>query len=80
MWRLVLFDIPEKRKTAREALRATLRKLGFGEFQKSVFIYPYECQNELDYIIEFFKIRPYVRTITAIIMDNELHLKNKFDL
>ena len=80
MWRLVLFDIPEKRKTAREALRVTLRKLGFGEFQKSVFIYPYECQNELDYIIEFFKIRPYVRTITAITMDNELHLKEKFDL
>ncbi|MEK7078269.1 MAG: hypothetical protein AAB911_01740 [Patescibacteria group bacterium] len=77
-WRVALFDIPEKRKPAREALRATLKKLGFYEFQKSVFIYPYPCANELDYVIEFFRIRPYVRTMLVTSMDNELHLKQIF--
>jgi hypothetical protein len=79
-WRMVLFDIPEKHKKAREALRETLRKLGFYEYQKSVLIYPYECKKEIDFVIEYFDIRPYVRTITANELDNEIHLRKIFDL
>ncbi len=77
-WRVVLFDIPEKNKPAREALRKTLKRLGFYEFQKSVFTYPYPCENELDYVIEFFRIRPYVRTMLATSVDNKLHLEQIF--
>ena len=36
-WRIVIFDIPEKFKKAREALRRKLKDLGFLELQKSVF-------------------------------------------
>ena len=79
-WRLVLFDIPEKRKPAREALRGALKRLGFYEFQKSVFINPFDCQDEFDYIVEFFKVRPYVRLVTAISFDNELHLREIYHL
>lgn len=79
-WRLVLFDIPEKKKQARNILRETLKKIGFLEFQKSIFVYPYSCQDEIDYIIEYYEIRPYVRTITAIELDNELHLKKMFNI
>jgi CRISPR-associated endonuclease Cas2 len=79
-WRMVLFDIPEKHKKAREAFREALKDLEFHEFQKSVFIHPYECQNELDYIIELFQLRPYVRTVTATKLDNELHIKKVFEL
>lgn len=79
-WRLVLFDIPERRRVARDALRDTLKRLGFCEYQKSAFIYPYPCQNEMDYVIEFFRIKPYVRLITAHQLDNEIHLKEIFKL
>lgn len=79
-WRIVLFDIPEKRKEARNAFRETLRRIGFYEFQKSVFVCPYECKDELDYIIEFFNIRSNVRLGLATWLDNELHLKEKFDI
>ncbi len=79
-WRLVLFDIPERRREARDALRGSLRRLGFYEYQKSAFIHPYPCQDEMDYVIEFFRIRPYVRLITAHQLDNELHLKKIFEL
>lgn len=79
-WRMVLFDIPERRRDARDALRSTLRRLGFYEYQKSVFIYPHHCQDEMDYVIEFFRVRPYVRLIIVHQMDNELHLKKIFEL
>jgi len=79
-WRVVLFDIPENRKKIRETLRFHLKKLGFYEFQKSVFIHPYDCQDEIDYIIEFYDIRKFVRFIIADFVDNELHLKEYFEL
>ncbi|MBI2052106.1 MAG: hypothetical protein HYT38_00300 [Candidatus Sungbacteria bacterium] len=79
-WRMVLFDIPEKYKPIREVLRETLKRLGFYEYQKSVLAYPYPCQDEIDYIIEYFNMRPYVRIITVSALDNELHLKKLFEL
>ncbi len=79
-WRVVLFDIPENRKKTREALRFHLKKLGFYEFQKSVFVHPYDCKDEIDYLIEFYDIRRFVRFIIADSIDNELHLKEYFDL
>lgn len=79
-WRVVLFDIPEKIKKTREAIRIHLKNLGFYEFQKSVFVHPYDCQDEIDYLIEFYDIRRFVRFIIADSIDNELHLKKHFDL
>ena len=53
-WRLLIFDIPETRKVAREALRGKLKELGFFPFQKSVWIYPYNCVAEVELLKDFF--------------------------
>jgi len=79
-WRVVLFDIPEVFRKYRDGLRFHLKNLGFFEYQKSVFVHPYDCKDEIDYIIEFSGIRKYVRFIVANSLDNELHLKQYFDL
>jgi len=39
-WRMVLFDFPNTKHSARNRLRAHLRKRGFGYLQKSVWITP----------------------------------------
>lgn len=70
-WRLLMFDIPEKRKTAREALRRKLKDLGFFQFQKSVWIYPYPCENEIDFIAECFSIGQYLTLLTVQITDDK---------
>ena len=79
-WRIVIFDIPEKLKKTREALRIKLKELGFLELQKSVFIFPYECESEIDFIVEVFLIRPSVRFVRAKSFTNEEQLKIKFNL
>jgi len=79
-WRIVTFDIPEKIKKVREALRFHLKNLGFKELHKSVFVLPYECRNEIEYITEFYNARRFVRYIEALHIDNELDLKQKFNL
>ena len=80
VWRIVIFDIPEKKKQAREALRKKLKELGFSELQKSVFVFPYECENEIYFICEIFEIRNCVRYIRAVHINNEAELKLKFGL
>jgi len=79
-WRIVVFDIPEKLKKGRDALRGRLKKLGFYEFQKSVFVFPYECKDEIDFIVEFFNLRRYVRFGVLESIDNDLHLRKIFNL
>ncbi len=59
-WRLVFFDVPEKKRKIRDAIRDKLRDLGFYEFQHSVFIFPYPCRDEINFTIEVLDARPYV--------------------
>lgn len=79
-WRIVVFDIPEPKKKIRDILRFHLKKLEFFEFQKSIFIHPFDCKNEMEFLIEFYNIRSYVRFIIAEDIDNQLHLKKHFGL
>jgi DNA-binding transcriptional regulator PaaX len=79
-WRLVVFDIPEKIREGRRALREKIKELGFYELQKSVWIFPFKCKDEIDFIIEFFNLRRYVRFCVLESIDNDFHLKKIFNL
>ncbi len=80
LWRLIVFDIPEDKKSGRTALVSKLKELGFYPMQKSVFIHPYECKNEIDFITEIFELAPYVRFLRVKDVDIELDLKERFHL
>lgn len=44
-WRVVMFDIREKRRRARSQLRSLLSGAGFLRLQDSVWVYPYSCDE-----------------------------------
>ena len=79
-WRILMFDVPEKMKKVRESFRMHLKQMGFYEFQKSVFVHPYPCEDEFEYIVEFYNARRYLRFVVADKIDNELELKKHFGL
>lgn len=79
-YRIVIFDIPEYLKKVRDSLRMHLHDLDFHELQKSVFVHPYECSKEIEYIVEFYRIKKHVRFIVADSIDNELHIRHIFKL
>ncbi len=80
LWRIVMFDIPEYKKRGRDALALKMKELGLVPLQKSVFVYPYDCKDEVDFISEIFEVKPYVRYVIAKDIDVALDLKNKFRL
>lgn len=47
-WRGVFFDIPEAQRKLRDDLRSGLKKLGFGLWQRSVWITPFDITKELN--------------------------------
>ena len=53
-WRMLLFDIPQTKRISREALRGKLKELGFVQFQKSAWVYPFDCTSEMELLRDFF--------------------------
>lgn len=79
-WRIVIFDIPEKKKIARNLLRAKMQELGFYMLQKSVLVTPWECREEIDFIKHFYGVGDCVNLIRAKQFDGEDLVKNYFEL
>ncbi|MDO8594390.1 MAG: hypothetical protein Q7R93_02650 [bacterium] len=79
-WRIILYDIPEDEREARDAFRDHLTQLGVRKLQHSAGICPFDCKKEIDFFIELLDIRKYVRFIVADSIDDEIYWKRRFKL
>ena len=80
LWRVVIFDIPEGNKQARNLFRQKLKSLGFYPLQKSVFAHPFPCKDEVDFLKHNLAIANYVTFIEAKNIDNQNLLRNHFQV
>ena len=79
-WYLVLFDVPEIQRNKRDYLRRFLLKLGFYPYQKSVYLFPYECEKEIRLIKKIVEGAKYMNYIVAEKIENEKLAKIFFKL
>ena len=79
-WRAIVFDILEKYKKARSALTNKLKEMEFYPLQKSVFVCPFECEDEIDFITEFFNVRQFVRFLLVKEINQDNFLKQFYNL
>lgn len=80
-WRLIMFDIPEVKRVQRDLLRLKLRKLGFLQIQKSVFIQPYPCVEAIKAIRNYYDLRPgELYLFESKVLEGESVLKKHFNL
>lgn len=79
-WRIIIFDIPENKKQARNAINKMLNKMHFYPLQKSTFILPYPCKEEVDFIGEYFGVRKNIIYIKAKEVESSRQLKKYFEL
>lgn len=49
-WRLVMFDIPEKKRYNRSTLSKKLKSMGFFQLQKSAWVHAWPCSFEVELI------------------------------
>ena len=80
-WRILIFDIPDKHKIKREALRGKLKELGLFQLQKSVWVSPYNFQNEVEILRNFFSFsRDEMQVVLAYAIENDREARQFFKL
>ena len=79
-WHIVFYDVPEIQRNKRNQLRYFLEKLGFFRYQKSVYIFPYSCEEEICLIKKIVEGAKYMKYIVADRIDDEEKVKKHFQL
>lgn len=79
-WRIIFFDVPEKKRRYRDELRSMIRAIGFREFQKSIWIYPYKVPKFLSDILFEEHIKHYTRLITTDKIEYDKDIRRIFNL
>jgi len=79
-WYMLFFDVPEIQRNKRDYLRKYLRKIGFYQYQKSVYIFPFECENEVLLIKKIVAGGMYMKYIIADKIEDEDKIKRHFNL
>lgn len=78
-WQIVVFDIAEKQRNARDALRNNLINLGFSKLQDSIWISSINYHKEVEEIIALLKIKDNVTNLLISGLDSvqEMELVKK---
>ncbi|MBI2025461.1 CRISPR-associated endonuclease Cas2 [Candidatus Kaiserbacteria bacterium] len=79
-WRVVIFDIPEKRKSMRASLRRFMSEYGFVRLQDSVWIYPYDCEDLIALAKANFRVGADVLYMIVERLERDTHLREHFKL
>jgi len=79
-WRIVIFDIPERRKSVRVSLRRFMGEYGFVRLQDSVWIYPYDCEDLIALAKANFRIGADVLYMIVERLEHDTHLREHFAL
>lgn len=73
------FDIPEEGRNKREYLRNFLKEIGFYPYQKSVYIFLYECKKEVDLIRKIILGNKYKKYVIATQIEDEDKIKRYYN-
>ena len=77
-WRLMIWDIPESSNKQRDAIRRFVKRLGFYQLQKSVYITPYELPSDaVEYLMES-GLWKFIRFLRVDRLDDDENLKKYF--
>jgi DNA-binding transcriptional regulator PaaX len=79
-YRLVMFDIPEKRKKIRERLRSQMQEVGFLRVQDSAWIYPYDCEEFMALLKADLRIGKDVLYAVVEEIENDTRIREHFNL
>jgi DNA-binding transcriptional regulator PaaX len=79
-WRVVFFDVEEERRGRRDRLRKYLQKLGMKQMQRSVWVCPFDCENQIKYLREVLEIPHDIKMGVMEKLENDEDLKKWFGL
>lgn len=79
-WRIIMYDISKFKRNQQENFRRVLKFINFLQLQKSVYLTPYPCENQITYLREYFGIGDEVVLMRVDKIENEAIYKQYFGL
>src|SRR3989344_8582323 len=79
-WRMVVFDVPERRRRIRVRLRDFMGEVGFVRLQDSVWVYPYDCEDYIALLKAELKIGKDVLYAIADTIEHDKSIRLHFKL
>ncbi|MBI4066289.1 hypothetical protein HY411_01090 [Candidatus Gottesmanbacteria bacterium] len=80
LWRVVIFDIPEAYKRMRDMFRMRLVQLGMYQLQESVYVSPYPCFDEVEFLRELYDVAITARYLLVQKIEDDATLRERFHL
>ncbi len=79
VWKIVIFDIPEKQKYVRSVLRAKLKFLHFKKWQNSIWVSPFKLDEEIEKELNDLAKKYFVRLIKTTDINFKEDLEKMFE-
>ncbi len=79
-WRVLVFDIPEAKRGARDFLRRKLRELEFCRLQQSVWVTPYPIPKSFGWFLNKYALGKHVRYLVVNEINEDSDLKKFFNI
>ncbi len=79
-WRVVIFDVWEKTRSKRDLLRIEIKNFGFIQLQRSVWIYPYPCEEFVELLKTDLAFGKNIRYMVVEKLDHDEGLRKYFKL
>ena len=79
-WRVIIFDIPKKYNRIRDLFRMRLKQLGLDQLQESVYVSPYPCFNEVEFLRELYGVSFTVQYLLVEKLEDDQYLRGRFEL
>ncbi len=79
-WRVIIFDIPEKKKKVRDQVRKFFISAGLLRLQDSVWVYPYDCEEIIGLLKTDFGVGRDVLYMIVDEIENDRYLREEFGL
>ena len=79
-WRIVIYDISEKKGVVRRQITRLFNQAGFYRLQNSVWVYPYDCEDVIGLLKTDLGVGKEILYIIANEIENDRHLRQEFSL
>ncbi|MBU1110467.1 hypothetical protein KKB83_02530 [Patescibacteria group bacterium] len=79
-WRLIIYDIPKSKRSARDSLRFIFKNLKLLQLQRSVYLCPYPCEDEIEFLRQYYDVGKEVMLLTVEKIENDRAYRKYFNV
>ena len=79
-WRMLVFDVPEKRRALRDKVRSIVAGFGFVRLQDSVWVFPYDCEDVITLLKTELRLGTQMLYVIADAIEYDKPLRTHFNL